>query len=131
MRVAALSGNIWPDANEVYIEGVVGELLSEIVIFAVHARRYLELKNIKGKRLEGSLFVIVPEARSAEYETDLWTAVNKIIHSRRMSVFTVERDPVRFSALGDRVIAHVEVQSDRGDAVLICPTALVHALLGA
>ncbi|MDP3959140.1 MAG: hypothetical protein Q8Q26_03540 [Pseudorhodobacter sp.] len=131
IRLAALAGNIWPHANENYIDIIVDELLTEIVIFAVHSRRYLELTKIVGVKLEGSLFVLAPEARTAEYETDLWDAINRVIHSRRMSVFTVERDSLRFPNLGDRVIAHIEVQSDRGDAVLICPTALVHALLSA
>ena len=129
IRVAAIAGATWPNSEENYIRAVSQELINELIAFSIHARRFLEITNSRNQILEGSLHIFLPAARDCEYETSLWSAVNKIVHSRTIEIVAVERETVVFTNFGDRKIMHARVQSDKGEAVLICPTALVHAYL--
>ena len=126
LRVAGLSGAIWPSANPMWIKMVADELIEEFVTFSVHVRRFLELKKLHGLKAAGSLWTVQDWAVARE--EDVWTIVNKVLHSRKIEVVTADAVPERFENLGDTVVLHMHVKSDKGEECAFCPSSVVYAV---
>lgn len=125
IRLAALCGNIWPRDDDGLSKLIGEEVLNELLAFAINARRFLELRDMKHLNIQEPLHRInLPEYR---YETSVWTAVNRVVHANEMRVVLVERPRVakpKHDNLGDLVIACVQVTSPQRDKIAICPQAL-------
>jgi hypothetical protein len=130
IKVLGLAGAIWPLNDQVLLQMVSETLLAELVAFCIHARRVMENKKIRDVKLQGQLWKLSEGAREAEYEDDLWRALNVILHANKLEVVAIETTPTRaFEKLGDRSIAHIAATSMKDGTKLVCPTALAYAFL--
>ncbi|WP_143733012.1 hypothetical protein [Pontibaca methylaminivorans] len=129
ISIIGIHGAIWPAQDQGFCEMICKRLIDELVAFSIYARRFMEISNEKVE-ISGSLHKPKPNVSAYEFETDLWKALNLILHSRYLQALMFDADPAtRFSNLGDRYISFVEVRSDKEPEKLsyICPTGLVVA----
>ncbi|MCT7666372.1 hypothetical protein [Shinella kummerowiae] len=124
--LAALIGNVWPSADENFVKKVMVQIIDRITSFAIHARRTAEIINGPKIQIKETRWI---RSDGPVLETDFWTVVNKILHSRNIEVVTFEHGATMFTNLGDRIITHIEVQSDRGSSICFCGYGLVYAYL--
>jgi len=130
IAISAFAGTTWPAGNEVFLKAAMEQLLDHVASFALHARRHLEITGTKGIQIVDSRWKFASGVENFALETDLWVVINKILHARNLQVVTWNRDSSLFTSLGDRVVTHLEIQSDRGDAFYVCPFGMVYAYLG-
>jgi hypothetical protein len=124
--VAALAGGTFP-SDEGFMKQVSVQLIDRITSFAIHARRAAEITGKRGIQISEPKWL---NPGGPALETNFWDIINKILHARDMQIVTFEREEKEaFPKLGDRIIARVEVQSDRGDAICFCPYGLVYGYL--
>ena len=104
------------------------ELLTELMTFSIHTRRFMEMLHLKkgGITAQGPLIKIATE--KYVYETDLWTAVNRVLHSSEMKVTTVQVETTKHPNLGDMHVANVLITSQERNQVCVCPQGLFYAL---
>jgi hypothetical protein len=96
-------------------------LLQNVLEFAVHARRYLEMRDLP--LALGQPYWPGPNLAPHEIlSSDGWDIVNKVIHHREISLVAWTKP----DAIDWCVFSHVTVTSDRG-TVSFCPDALVTA----
>jgi hypothetical protein len=113
-------GTIQNQANTMVVEA--------ISIFSLNARRALEaLPNRPSIRLDQPRFVWKPTAKG-EVVGELWDAMNRIIHARKLDVGW-ERLPVSHMAHGGIVVPYVKAETDRRESAFVDPFAMAHAFL--
>jgi hypothetical protein len=123
--VAALAGGTFP-SNEMFVKKVTVQLIDRITSFAIHARRAAEIIDCRGIEIKESRWKL---SNGPNLEREFWKVVNKILHARDIKVATFEHGATLFTNLGDRIISHIEVHSDRDSPICFCPYGLVYAYL--
>ena len=127
ITVMGIHGATWPAQDQAFCEMICKRLIDELVTFSIYARRFLEISKTKIE-IAGSFYQLKPNSSAYEFETDLWKALNLILHSRYLQALMFDKDQAaKFVNLGERYIPFVEVRSDKQPEKLnyICPTALV------
>jgi hypothetical protein len=115
---------VWPAKDDGLSQIVSDEIIAELMAFAIHARRYMELTGNKELSADGPLLKIqLPDYR---YEKNIWTIVNRLVHSSEVQVHSVTADPIKHDHLGDLVIAVATVTSPQRDTVAICPQGMFY-----
>ncbi len=128
--VAGLADCTWPSHDERLVRLISEVMVKHIGDFAIAARRSLEIsdqRNIAVYDISRRLGIRV---NIRTYGGDLWNAVNCIIHARKIVVMTWEMGAKLFPKVSDRRISHLNVHSDQGSEVYLCPFGLAHAYLG-
>jgi len=98
--------------------------------FALNARRAMEVLPPKVKYpLNAARWRWEPSTKS-EKVADLWDALNRIIHARRLHV-GFERLPDGVSVIdgGAIIVPYIQAQTDRKELAFIDPFSLAHAFL--
>ncbi|MDA1285963.1 MAG: hypothetical protein O3A08_05960 [Proteobacteria bacterium] len=127
IRLSALCGNIWPANDDGLSKLVTEEIISELMAFSIHARRYMELTDNKvSLRSDGPLFKIAAERY--KYEMNLWTAVNRVVHSSRIEIDFVTPYATKHDNLGDLLVAAALITSPQRDTVAVCPSDLFYGM---
>jgi hypothetical protein len=116
---------VWPP-DEIFVKKVVIQVIERTTSFAIHARRATEILNRRNIKIAGSRW---SQSNGPELESDFWVIVNKILHARNVEVVTFDHGTTMFTNLGDRIVTHIEVQSDRGDSICFCGYGLAYAYL--
>jgi hypothetical protein len=129
VSITALSGSVY-FPTEFIIDEVQRQLLDKVTSFAIHARRALEIANLRGIQIEGGRWRFVAPPPELKEERNLWDAINKIIHARHLQVYVFQRSPSEiFLGPGfEWVLMHLEVQSDR-EKVHVSPFGLAYSYL--
>ena len=127
-RVAGLCGNTWPAEDDGLYSVVAQQVISEVVPFAIYARRYMELTgNKKGTvKSDGPL---VQVKIGAPYEMDVWTALNRVVHASDLRVEFVTPKPQKHDHLGDLVVASLIAVSPERAEVRVCPHGIFYGLM--
>lgn len=124
IRLSALCGNVWPAKDDGLSQLVAEQIISELMSFAIHARRYMELSGNKNLRVDGPLIRIdLPNYR---YEMDVWTAVNRIVHAAEIEVHSVTPDQTKHDNLGDLIVANAMITSPERHTIVVCPQGLFY-----
>lgn len=127
--VMGIHGSVWPGTDDEFHSLASRQMLEELVIFCVYARRCIEILDVRDLKVEGSLWSFRPNVTKYPYEKRMWQALNKILHARHLQTLVFDMTTQRFENLGDRIICCVEAKSDVGDLAYVCPTALVTSFL--
>jgi hypothetical protein len=128
---------IWALASAQYpidhriIQGNATVLLIEAVSsFAINARRAIEsLAGPSEINLVQPRWQWLPE-KEGEVVRDLWDALNRVIHAKRLDVGW-ERIPSNISVIsgGAIVVPYIQAETDRRALAFIDPFAMAHAFL--
>lgn len=127
-KVAGLCGNIWPARDDGLYSIVAQQVISEVVPFAIHARRYMELTGNK-KGAATSYGPLVGIKVGAPYEMDVWTALNRIVHASDLRIEFVTPKSRKHDHLGDLVIASLIAISPERAEVRVCPQGIFYGLM--
>lgn len=130
VRLWALASAQYPRQNDLIIEIVTEEIIETISAFALNARRALEnLPPDKKFPLVQPRWKWAP-ASEGEVVSDLWDALNRVIHARRLEV-GFEQLPENMSVVsgGAVVVPYVRARTDRKTLAFIDLFALSHAFL--
>ena len=132
VTITALAGSVY-FPSEFIIDEVQRQLLDRVTSFAIHARRALEIADLRGIEIEGGRWRFVMPPPDMNEERNLWDAVNKILHARHLQVYVFQKSPAEiFLSPGfEWVLMHLEVQSDRGEKVHVSPFGLAYSYLNA
>ena len=118
--------------NDQIISTAQQQLFERLVSFSINARRALEILNVRNIKMAGSRWKVSAEVSDYNPETDVWQAINAILHARHMQVFVLQRQseimlPPRFEFR----FTFLEVQSDRSEKIHVDPFAMTMAYLDA
>jgi hypothetical protein len=120
----------FPKNNSLLIEEASVCMIEVISTFALNARRVLEyLKNRPIFLLSQKRWRWEP-TKKGEVVSELWDALNRIIHAKRL-VVGFESLPDNISVIdgGAVVILYIQAETDRRELAFIDPFALAHAYL--
>jgi len=122
--ISALCRTRWSNREVETGKLASNELLRQLMIFAINARRLLE---IRGERfsLGRPYWQDAEEHGLIEHEADCWTILNRLVHHREVSL-------VAWTRSNDSdfcVFSHATVRSDKEGSMKFCPDALARAFL--
>ena len=126
LRMCALAGNIWPLQGDGVLRVVSEELLTELMAFSIHTRRFMEMLRMKKGAVTADGPLVKIQSQEHPYENDVWTAVNRVLHSSEMKVTTVQVETSKHSNLGDMLIANVLITSPERNKVSVCPQGIFY-----
>jgi hypothetical protein len=84
----------------------------------------MELSGNKKLKADGPLVRI--DTAEYRYEHDIWTAVNRVVHSSGINVHSVTPVTKKHTTLGDLVVAAVMIASPQRDTVALCPQGIFY-----
>ncbi|MBK5956611.1 hypothetical protein CCR92_21855 [Rhodospirillum rubrum] len=125
VAIAAFATATFPASPDGFGTLVGNQIVARLQSFALHVRRDLELRGLRGLSVTGGRWTY----ESVSYETSVWTIVNRILHARSMHIRFVDRGQEVFSNLGDCFVLYVVVESDQGGPTYFDPLGLVFAYL--
>ena len=131
IAVMGIHGATWPAKDEYFCKMICNRLIDELMKFSIYARRFMEIADVRDVAITGSLYGLKAGTSRYQFETDLWNALNLILHSRYLnSVMFDYAEADKFVNLGERYIPFIEARSDRrpDEIKYICPTAVVVTL---
>lgn len=116
-RLLAASDTKWPDF---LIPVGQEQLVDDLLRVCLHLRRVSEASSKKiSRKIENMPLGI--QRDFSKFESDLWTAINRIVHHHRLKpVIFTQHDFYRSGnlPLAGHLIADVEVESDRGSSMI-------------
>ena len=130
VRLWALSSAQYPKQHQLILDVAAASIIEAVSAFALNARRAMEILP-KGEKfpLVQPRWSWAPSAQG-EVVTDLWDALNRIIHAQKLQV-GFEELPSQLSIVdgGAVVVPYVQAATDRKQLAFIDPFALAHAFL--
>jgi hypothetical protein len=130
VRLWALASAQYPRRHQPIVEVARVAVVEAVSAFALNARRAMEVLPKSEKfALAQPRWKWAPK-NGGEVVTDLWDALNRIIHARKLEVGFVEL-PANVAVVdgGALVVPFVEAATDRKALAFIDPFALSHAFL--
>ena len=130
VRLWALASAQYPKSHELIVQVATTAIVEVVSTFALNARRALEV-------LPPSLKFPLAQPRwswtpksDGELVSDLWDALNRIIHAQQLKV-GFEELPANVAVIdgGAFVVPYVKAATDRRKLAFIDPFALSHAFL--
>lgn len=116
--------------NEEIIDEVQKQFLDRVIAFAINARRTLEITDIRQTTIDVARWKSVVPIDDLNIESNLWNALNKIVHSRHLQVFIFERPSTFVTQVGHEwILTYLEIQSDRGDKVHVDPFGMAFTFI--
>jgi hypothetical protein len=114
-RLFSMSETKWPDF---YLPLAKNLLVDELLTVALHLRRISEVSSGKMVAKIQNMSLNVPRDFT-HFETDLWTAINRIVHHHSLnpqvitdySFYRSDNEP-----MAGHLIADISVMSDRGES---------------
>ncbi len=130
VRLWALSSAQFPKDHPPILEAARVAIVEATSAFALNARRAIEvLPRSERFPLKQPRWQWGP-TKGGEVVADLWDALNRVIHARKLEVGFVELPPnVSVIAGGALVVPYVQAETDRKALAFIDPFALSHAFL--
>lgn len=130
VRLWALGSAQFPKRHGLIVEAARVAIVEAISSFALNARRAIEVLPKSEKFSLGQPRWHWAPARGGEVVTDLWDALNRIIHARKLEVGFVEL-PANVSVIdgGALVVPFVQTETDRKASAFIDTFAVSHAFL--
>lgn len=130
VKLWALSSAQYPLQNRLIQEYANMTFIEVISSFALNARRAMEVLPSNVKYPLNSARWIWKPSINGEKVSDLWDALNRIIHARILYV-GFERLPDKISVIdgGAIIVPYIRAETDRKDLAFIDPFALSHAFL--
>ena len=130
VRLWALASAQYPKQHNLILDIVTGEIIETVSAFALNARRALERLSHGNRFLLNQPRWKWTPATEGEVVSDLWDALNRIIHARKLEV-GFELLPKEMSSVsgGAVVVPYVRARTDRKSLAFIDPFALAHAFL--
>lgn len=125
VAIAAFATATFPANPNAFARLAANQLVSRLQSFAMHVRRDLEIRNLRGLSVTDGRWTY----REIDYETNVWTIANRILHCRSLHVRLVERGNQLFTNLGDCFVLYAVVESDQGGRTFFDPLGLVFAYL--
>ncbi len=130
VRLWALASSQYPKSHALIIEITTTAIVESVSTFALNARRALEALPTGVKfPLTQPRWKWAPAA-DGEVVSDLWDALNRIIHAQKLQV-GFEQLPTDVAVIegGSLVVPYVKAATDRKKLAFIDPFALSHAFL--
>jgi len=125
VAIAAFATATFPANPNAFARLAANQLVSQLQSFSVHVRRDLEIRNLRRLSVTDGRWTY----RDIDYETSVWTIVNRILHCRSLHVRLIERGNQLFTNLGDSFVLYAAVESDQGGRTYFDPLGLVFAYL--
>jgi len=126
----ALASAQYPEDHDTILNHATGIILEVVSIFALNARRSLEILP-KGEKflLAQPRWKWTPR-NDSELVYDLWDALNRIIHAQKLNV-GFEELPAHTSVIsgGAFVIPYIQAATDQRKLAYIDPFAMSHSFL--
>ena len=126
----SLASTQFPKNNALFLEEASARMIEVISVFALNARRMIESIGNRPKFLLSQKRWRWTLTKKGEVVSELWDALNRIIHSKKL--------PVSFESLPDNisvidgsavVIPYIQAETDRRELAFIDPFGLAHAYL--
>jgi hypothetical protein len=114
-RLFAMSDTKWPDF---YLPLAKNLLVDELLTVSLHLRRISEVSTGKMQAKIHNMSLNQPRD-FAHFETDLWTAINRIVHHYSLTPFIITDSNFYRSdnePMAGHLIADISVMSDRGES---------------
>lgn len=126
----SLASSQYPLKNRLIQEYAKTTIIEVLSSFALNARRAMEVLPPKVKYpLNSARWQWEPSSKG-EKVADLWDALNRIIHARKLHV-GFERLPDSVSVIdgGAIIVPYIQAETDRKELAFIDPFSLSHAFL--
>ena len=131
ISLIALSGTSYLPNSEI-AEELTGQIIDRVTSFSIHARRALEIYDIRGTVIEGGRWKFAVEIEDYDDETSLFQATNTVLHARKLRAFIMQRNTELFREIGHEwVVSHIEAESDRNQTKHISPWGMAYSYLNA
>lgn len=130
VKLWALASTQYPEQNRLILDTCRITVIETVSAFALNARRALEvLQNTKKFRLGSPRWKWAP-TEGGDIVSDLWDALNRIIHAQYLDVGFV-RLPDEISVIdgGAVVIPFIQAATDKKRLAFIDPFAVSHSFL--
>lgn len=130
VRLWALASAQYPTQHQLILNVVAASVIETASSFALNARRAMEILPRNDKfPLVQPRWNWEPSVRG-EMVRDLWDALNRIIHAKKLQV-GFEKLPSKLSVIegGAMVVPYIQVATDRKELAFIDSFALAHAYL--
>jgi hypothetical protein len=130
VQLWALASAQYPNQHELILDVATISIIEIISNFALNARRALETLPPSEKFLLAQLRWHWAPLTDGEVVSDLWEALSRIIHAKKLEV-GFEQLPSNVSAIdgGAVVVPYIRAATDRKTLSFIDPFALAHAFL--
>ena len=130
VKLWSLSSSQYPFQNRLIQEHANATIIEVISSFALNARRAMEFLPSKVKCPLNTARWKWETVIKGEKVADLWDALNRIIHAKKLYV-GFERLPDSVSIIdgGAIVVPYIRAETDRKELAFIDPFALAHAFL--
>lgn len=130
VRLWALGSAQYPRRHQPIVEAARIAAVEAVSAFALNARRAMEALPKSDKFALAQPRWHWAPTKGGEVVSDLWDALNRVIHARKLEVGFVEL-PADTSVIdgGALVIPFVQAETDRRALAFIDPFALSHAFL--
>jgi hypothetical protein len=130
VRLWALASAQYPRRHDLILETVRTSVVEVVSAFSLNARRAIEALPRSEKFALGQPRWKWAPTAGGEVVTDLWGALNRVIHARKLDVGFVEL-PEELSVIsgGAVVVPFVQAETDRKTMAFIDPFALAYAFL--
>ena len=130
VRLWALASAQYPRQHGLILDVATAAIIEVASSFALNARRALEVLPCSKKfQLTQARWQWAP-SRDGEVVSDLWDALNRIIHAQKLQV-GIEKLPREMEVIegGACVVPYIQAETDRRKLAFIDPFALAHAFL--
>lgn len=130
VRLWALASAQYPEQHGLILDVATTAIIEVTSSFALNARRALEILPSSRKfQLSQPRWQWKP-SKDGEVVRDLWDALNRIIHARKLQV-GLEKLPQEMEVIvgGACVVPYIQAETDRKKLAFIDPFALAHAFL--
>jgi hypothetical protein len=126
----SLASSQYPLRNRLIQEYANTTIIEVASSFALNARRAMEVLPPKVKYpLNAARWKWEPSS-NGEKVADLWDALNRIIHARKLDVgFELLPDDVSVIDGGAIIVPYIQAETDRKELAFIDPFSLAHAFL--
>jgi len=130
VKLWALASAQYPKQHGLILDLATANIIETVSAFALNARRALEVLPAGQKfQLTQPRWQWAPR-NDSEVVSDLWDALNRIIHAQKLDVgFEELPREVAVMAEGALVVPYVRAATDRKKLAFIDPFALSHAFL--
>lgn len=126
--ISAMCRNAWPRSPRELVLVASEELLEQLLEFALHARRYMEIKQAKKLPMTEPYWEGSTLSPPSELSADGWTIVNRLLHHRHFELIAWDKRE-RDAPSERRVFPFAKVTSDQGAELCFCPDALAMAFV--